>query len=76
MNTPMSDLLEWFKENQLDLHIPQECVEMVEHYIKHEKSEIIKARENGIYTMINGSSQEKMMTSEEYYHQINFNTEN
>jgi hypothetical protein len=53
MRTPLNNLLEWFKENQLDLHIPQECIEMVEFYIKDEKTEIIKARENVIYNMIN-----------------------
>jgi hypothetical protein len=75
MRTPLNNLLEWFKENQLDLRIPQECIEIAEFYIKDEKTEIIKAREHGIYTMINGTSQEKMMTSEEYYNQTYTNKE-
>jgi hypothetical protein len=67
MNTPLFNLLKWLKENQLKLNIPQDCVEMVECYIPDEKAEIIKAREDGIFTMINGSIQDKQLTSEDYY---------
>jgi hypothetical protein len=70
MNTPLFKVLKWFNENQLDLRIPQECIEIVECYIKDEKETIIKAREHGIYTMINGSPQDKQMTSEDYYNKI------
>jgi hypothetical protein len=67
MNTPLFNLLRWFKENQSKLDIPYECIETVESYIPDEKAEIIKAREDGIFTMINGSIQDKQLTSEDYY---------
>lgn len=73
MNTPVFQLLKWFKENQTRLNISHECIEMIEGTIPNEKTEIIKARDHGIYTMINGTIQEKQMTSEDYYNKINNN---
>jgi hypothetical protein len=70
MNTPLFNLLRWFKENQKKLNIPNDCIEMIESYIPDEKNEITKAREDGIYTMINGTIQDKQLTSEGYYNKI------
>jgi hypothetical protein len=43
---------------------------MAESLIEEEKVEIIKAREDGVYTMINGTIQEKQYTSEDYYNRV------
>ena len=59
------------EENPFNLNIPIQCVDMVKNLCEEEKNEIIKSREDGIYTMINGSVQEKQITSEEYYNKLN-----
>jgi len=70
MNTPMHQLLSWMEENKIALNIPNECFEKTQSLIELEKAEIMKAREDGIYTMINGSIQDKQLTSEDYYNRI------
>lgn len=67
----MRKLLNWMEENPFNLNIPIQCVDMVKNLCEEEKNEIIKSREDGIYTMINGSVQEKQITSEEYYNKLN-----
>lgn len=71
MPTPMRKVLNWMEENPFNLNIPIQCVDMVKNLCEEEKNEIIKSREDGIYTMINGSVQEKQITSEEYYNKLN-----
>jgi hypothetical protein len=63
----MYELLKWCKENQYLMDIPDECIERVEHSLTEEKAEIIKAREHGVFTMINGTVQDKQLTSEDYF---------
>lgn len=70
MSTPMIRLSEWMKNNKTLLNIPEECLVQAEKLISEEKEEIIKAREDGIYTMINGTVQDKQYTSEDYYNRI------
>lgn len=71
MPTPMKKFLNWMEENPFGLNIPIECKDMVKILIEEEKNLIIKSREDGIYTMINGTVQEKQITSEEYYNKLN-----
>lgn len=69
----MFELLKWFKENQWLMDIPNECIEMVENSLTNEKAEIIKAREHGVFTMINGTVQDKQLTSEDYFNNTYMN---
>ena len=71
MSTPMNKFLNWMEENPYNLNIPKECIEMAKNLIEEEKNEFIKAREDGIYIMINGSVQDKQITSLDYYNKIN-----
>ncbi len=59
------------EENPYNLDIPVQCKDMAKILLEEEKNEIIKSREDGIYTMINGTVQEKQITSEEYYNKLN-----
>lgn len=68
MNTPLTNLINWLKENQSST--TQECIEMAESLLEEEKIELIKAREDGIYTMINGTIQDKQLTSEDYFNRV------
>lgn len=71
MPTPMKKFLDWMEENPFNLDIPVQCKDMAKILLEEEKNEIIKSREDGIYTMINGTVQEKQITSEEYYNKLN-----
>jgi hypothetical protein len=71
MPTPMRKLLNWMEENPFNLNIPVQFFDMVKILCEEEKIELIKSREDGIYIMINGSAQEKQITSEEYYNKLN-----
>lgn len=71
MSTPMRKFLDWMEENPHNLNIPKECMDMAKILIEEEKNEFIKAREDGIYIMINGSVQDKQITSIDYYNKIN-----
>ena len=70
MSTPMIRFLDWMKNSQLKLGIHPDCLSMAESLIEEERLEIIKAREDGVYTMINGTIQEKQYTSEDYYNRV------
>lgn len=76
MSTPMIQLSEWMKKHKAKLNIPEECLQQVDSYIEQEKNEIIKAREDGIYTMINGTVQDKQFTSEDYYNRTYIEIDN
>lgn len=70
MSTPMIRLRQWMLKHQSKFSIPEECLQQAEKLIIEEKEEIIKAREDGVYTMINGTVQDKQYTSEDYYNRV------